>query len=325
MCVFCFRIPDFIVHSNSQYEIEKHAWPDTDPRLLSSTFLSLAYVLAFLRCLSFSRNSRLLGPMRVSLAKMLINVVQFLVLFLLLLFAFALGLTELYWYFGTPQGAATFCKKSNETGSDCAAALFSSFGISLADLFWTLFGYIEFNVFLNIQDNVFNDYVAVFLVGAYHISVIVVLLNMLIAMMSQSFDETNEDEDTEWKFHRTSMWIRFIRNDISQPPPMNLLPNFYSVYLFIRRSYRKMINGAEYRTFRGDLTDRTKRSQETVKSSKQSVLKLLMKRYKKKYICKKSEEENLFEQNFQKYSSQRCDNKMKLHKENNLEMLIGSL
>lgn len=61
--------------------------------------------------------------------------------------------------------------------------------------------------------------------AVYHGVAIIVMLNMLIAMMSKSYEDTSENEDTAWKFHRTSVWIRFIRREVVRPPPMNLLPN----------------------------------------------------------------------------------------------------
>lgn len=48
---------------------------------------------------------------------------------------------------------------------------------------------------------------------------------MLIAMMSKTYEDTSENEEIAWKFHRTSVWIRYIRREVVRPPPMNLFPN----------------------------------------------------------------------------------------------------
>ena len=49
---------------------------------------------------------------------------------------------------------------------------------------------------------------------------------MLIAMMAKSFDAINENKLIEWKYYRTLLWLRFIRQEMTLPPPMNIIPNF---------------------------------------------------------------------------------------------------
>ena len=132
---YFFRVADIIIHVNSSSVISKLSWGQFEPRLFSTGFLSLGYILAFMRLLSFSRNSRLLGLLRVSLSKMLKNVVQFLIIFCLLLFAFALSLSELYWQYGTSQGVAKLCEELNNTGSDCDSIIaFSTLDLSMRDM-----------------------------------------------------------------------------------------------------------------------------------------------------------------------------------------------
>uniref|UniRef100_H2Z977 Uncharacterized protein n=1 Tax=Ciona savignyi TaxID=51511 RepID=H2Z977_CIOSA len=68
---------------------------------------------------------------------------------------------------------------------------------------------------------------------------------MLIAMMSNSFQKTHDDSEREWKFHRTQLWLKFIRNEINRPPPMNLLPRWKQVkrcYRFIAKMFRSVFS-----------------------------------------------------------------------------------
>lgn len=44
-------------------------------------------------------------------------------------------------------------------------------------------------------------------------------------MMSTSYNETSENEELEWKFQRTLIWIQYSRLHLRRPPPMNLIPN----------------------------------------------------------------------------------------------------
>lgn len=49
------------------------------------------------------------------------------------------------------------------------------------------------------------------------------MLNMLIAMMSNSLNHIQENEDREWKFSRSRLWITYL-NYPFLPPPLNLIP-----------------------------------------------------------------------------------------------------
>ena len=217
-------------------KIFRDGWNWNEPRLLSYGFFSLAYVLSFIRLLSFTRTSPIFGPLCASLTEVSMNVIQFLVIFSLLLFAFALGLSELYLNCDTLQGVlkgnATKIIK-NKTCNNIT--MFAGLGDSLAELFWSLFGYLDSSYFTaSAEPKTLNGYLAIFLLVIFHISVIVVLLNMLIAMVSHSFDKTYQNKDVEWKFQRTRMWMRFIKKDFLQPPPMNLFPNFYKTFIKIK-------------------------------------------------------------------------------------------
>ncbi|XP_070546373.1 transient receptor potential-gamma protein-like [Ptychodera flava] len=52
---------------------------------------------------------------------------------------------------------------------------------------------------------------------------IVILLNLCIAMMSETYTKIKENIDIEWTFCRTTLWMDFIRGPIL-PPPFNLIP-----------------------------------------------------------------------------------------------------
>ena len=300
-----FRIADFLIHLNTTIRVYRHVWSYSEPRLLSAGFISLAYIGAFIRSMSFFGNSRWLEPLRISLVKMLMNVIQFMFIFALLLFAFALGLSELYWHHGAPQAVASLCAMTNNTlPSKCKTSVpFSSFTEALKDLFWTLFGYLDLNDINNNGQKSFNDYFAVVLLGSYHVVVIVVLINMLIAMMSQSYEETNSSEEVEWLFYRTCMWIRLIRADDSKPPPMNLVPNFYSIWLWMKRSSKRLRSCSEYKDIIDRLKVRIKSIKENEKETKLTIFQTLLERYKRKHIFQDLDKESLFQQCYLQQSS----------------------
>ncbi|VDN99651.1 unnamed protein product [Rodentolepis nana] len=68
------------------------------------------------------------------------------------------------------------------------------------------------------------DTVGMILFALYHGIIIIVLVNMLIAMMSHSFESIQEDCDVEWKFARTKLWLNYIDNGSTLPAPLNIVP-----------------------------------------------------------------------------------------------------
>ena len=207
-------------------------WPSNEPRLISVGLLSCYYVLAFLRVSGLTRTNRILGPLRITLTKMLGDVFQFFAIFGLVMFAYAIGVSELYWHYGI--SVAGLCNTTDDSATSCEPNSFSTIGNSIKNLFWALFGYLNVDTFTSNDSHSFIDVMGSILVGAFHFSVILIMLNMLIAMMSKSFEVTSANEETEWRFYRAVIWVRFIRGDFTCPPPMNLLPNFYYIYRFLR-------------------------------------------------------------------------------------------
>merc|ERR1712142_893616 len=67
------------------------------------------------------------------------------------------------------------------------------------------------------------------LFGFYYMSSMIVLLNMLIAMMSNSYQYIQENLDVEHKFSRTVLWIDYIGEENCRPVPFNLIPSLSSM------------------------------------------------------------------------------------------------
>lgn len=63
-----------------------------------------------------------------------------------------------------------------------------------------------------------------FLFGSFHVVNITILLNMLIAMMTRSYETILKHSDTEWKFARSKLYMEFIREGQNLPAPFNIIP-----------------------------------------------------------------------------------------------------
>nr|XP_018668390.1 short transient receptor potential channel 4-like [Ciona intestinalis] len=244
---YAFRIVDYVKYHQVpvQQRPPRSEWYMFEWRLVAEGLMACAYVFVFIRLLGLTRVDRTLGPLQISLARMVKDVVQFLCIFAFILFAFALALTELYWFYGTPKGKEISCDvgvRSNLTNTTASCpeinTMFHSVWYSMIDLFWSLFGQLDMSKLSLSGKHLFTEYVAKALLAIYHVIAIIVLLNMLIAMMSRSYERTSENEEKEWKFQRTKMWIRILRREIIRPPPMNLLPSFKTIWYYLKRLKR---------------------------------------------------------------------------------------
>lgn len=91
-------------------------------------------------------------------------------------------------------------------------------------LFWASFGLVDLMAFDLTGIKSFTRFWALLMFGSYSVINIIVLLNMLIAMMSNSYQIISERSDTEWKFARSHLWISYFDDGATLPPPFNLFP-----------------------------------------------------------------------------------------------------
>lgn len=79
--------------------------------------------------------------------------------------------------------------------------------------------------------------------GSYSVINVIVLLNLLIAMMSNSYAIIEEHSDTEWKFARTKLWMSYFEETGTLPPPFNLFPKPKNILKFLGcRKKQQMTN-----------------------------------------------------------------------------------
>uniref|UniRef100_A0A4W5L8M3 Ion transport domain-containing protein n=1 Tax=Hucho hucho TaxID=62062 RepID=A0A4W5L8M3_9TELE len=62
---------------------------------------------------------------------------------------------------------------------------------------------------------------------------VIVLLNMLIAMINNSFQEIEDDADVEWKFARAKLWFSYFEEGGTLPVPFNLVPSPKSIITLV--------------------------------------------------------------------------------------------
>ncbi|XP_026049335.1 short transient receptor potential channel 4b isoform X2 [Astatotilapia calliptera] len=271
----------------------RDTWETWHPTLVAEALFSIANIFSSLRLISlFTANSHL-GPLQISLGRMLLDILKFLFIYCLVLLAFANGLNQLYFYYETNNGTCKGIRCNQQNNA------FSTLFETLQSLFWSIFGLINLYVTNVEPDHTFTEFVGSTMFGTYNIISLVVLLNMLIAMMNNSYQHIADHADIEWKFARTKLWMSYFEEGGTLPSPFNLIPSPKSVYY--------LIGWIKTHLFRRPSTKRLetfetlgRRAAENVKLSHeyQEVLKNLMKRYVAAMIRDAKTEQGLTEENF---------------------------
>ncbi|XP_066305104.1 short transient receptor potential channel 5-like [Branchiostoma lanceolatum] len=247
LAAFFLRIASHVEHGGPQ-NIYRFYWPPYDTTLIAEALTAVGGVLAILRLLPLLTFDRFLGPLALSMSHMVKDIVKFLIIFFIVCIAFSSGLNEIYSFYGAVVDDICLTQMENATSplkkTTCATKnAFGDFESSFEELFWSLFGLgskdtlnLETNPQANptgqqlLQEHTLTMYVGQALYGLYLVVAVVVLLNMLIAMMSNSYQQIADNETTEWRFEVTKLMLRYIRDDTTLPVPFNLIPSPKFIY-----------------------------------------------------------------------------------------------
>jgi len=227
--------------------VPREDWHGFDPQLISEGLFSAANVLSALKLVHIFSINPYLGPLQISLGRMVMDIVKFFFIYVLVLFAFACGLTQLLWYFNDiekqkcyslPGGMADWSKN----GDACMKwRRFHNLFEASQTLFWAGFGMIGLDDFELTGAGGYTRFWSMLMFGAYSVINIIVLLNLLIAMMSNSYSFIVEHADTEWKFARTKLWMSFFEERCTLPPPFNIFPNVKFIKSLFSRKPKKTL------------------------------------------------------------------------------------
>ncbi|KAL2094258.1 hypothetical protein ACEWY4_008977 [Coilia grayii] len=272
-------------------------WEMWHPTLVAEALFAIANIFSSLRLISlFTANSHL-GPLQISLGRMLLDILKFLFIYCLVLLAFANGLNQLYFYYETQaKDEKDHCKGIRCKDQNNA---FSTLFETLQSLFWSVFGLINLYVTNVKPDHEFTEFVGATMFGTYNIISLVVLLNMLIAMMNNSYQHIADHADIEWKFARTKLWMSYFEEGGTLPPPFNIIPSPKSLWYLFKWIKRRIFS--QKRLERTETFQSIgRRAAENLRKNHQyqEVLRNLVKRYVAAMIRDAKTEEGLTEENF---------------------------
>ncbi|XP_036609982.1 short transient receptor potential channel 1 isoform X1 [Trichosurus vulpecula] len=214
-----------VAHNKFHDSADRKDWDAFHPTLVAEGLFAFANVLSYLRLFFMYTTSSILGPLQISMGQMLQDFGKFLGMFLLVLFSFTIGLTQLYDKgYTAPQEqkdcAGIFCEQqSNDT--------FHSFIGTCFALFWYIFSLAHVAIFVTrfSYGEELQSFVGAVIVGTYNVVVVIVLTKLLVAMLHKSFQLIANHEDKEWKFARAKLWLSYFDDKCTLPPPFNIIPS----------------------------------------------------------------------------------------------------
>ncbi|XP_056328875.1 short transient receptor potential channel 7b [Danio aesculapii] len=267
----------------------RNRWRPSDPQIISEGLYAIAVVLSFSRIAYILPANESFGPLQISLGRTVKDIFKFMVIFIMVFVAFMIGMFNLYsYYLGAKYNPA-----------------FTTVEESFKTLFWSIFGLSEVISVVLKYDHKFIENIGYVLYGVYNVTMVVVLLNMLIAMINSSYQEIEEDADVEWKFARAKLWLSYFDEGRTLPAPFNLVPTPKSFYYLIIRIKSCLIHLCKGKAHRHDselemgmINSRQKvdRHRVNLRSREESTLKKpikhptryqkIMKRLIKRYVLK---------------------------------------
>ncbi|XP_063408615.1 short transient receptor potential channel 7-like [Mytilus trossulus] len=198
-----------------------------DPELISDILFSFGIILSISRISFIMPANETFGTILVSFYRTFTDLMKLCGMFLLILLAFSCGLAALY------------------AAHRCQTTTFKGFRATLFMLVWSLFGFgpgeaPELNkdapmssLTNNPSRNVYTENLGYLLYGTYVFAALIVLMNLLIAVMSVTFEEVQDKRDVEWKFMRTELWLSFIEPGCPVAPPFNIIPTPKTIMKFV--------------------------------------------------------------------------------------------
>eukprot|EP00057_Strongylocentrotus_purpuratus_P003474 XP_003726735.1 PREDICTED: transient receptor potential-gamma protein isoform X1 [Strongylocentrotus purpuratus] len=254
-----------------KYEVERRAWDTFDPQLIAEICFSVANILSFLRLLHATVAFQFVGPLQISFGAILKDMGRFACLLVFVLTAFGMGFTQLYATYNTQDDDEC---RMDPTSDECMTLSFETISKSVVALFWALYGETSVDT-LRVSDNLWlTQGVGIVLFGVYMVLVVTIMLNALIAMLSNTYSRVEENARKEWHFARTRMMLEYDQMTGFLPPPFNIIPR---VGWWVQKAYNglRRITVAIWRCKNSDiiLLKMEKRGERHVRSNAPRTLK----------------------------------------------------
>ncbi|XP_072302460.1 short transient receptor potential channel 2-like [Eucyclogobius newberryi] len=217
----------FLCHDNSQSneciyftQTVRNDWHQEDPQLISEVLFAVTSMLSFTRLAYILPAHESLGTLQISIGKMIDDMMRFMFILMIIGTAFLCGINNIY----VPYVISPHLGRFNET---------------FHFLFWTMFG-VANQEYVDMPQFVLAEFVGRVLYGIFTLVIVIVLLNMLIAMITNSFQKIEDDADVEWKFARSKLYLSYFREGLTMPVPFNVIPSPKACFYILRGIFKRL-------------------------------------------------------------------------------------
>ncbi|XP_069167057.1 serine/threonine-protein phosphatase 6 regulatory ankyrin repeat subunit B [Procambarus clarkii] len=188
---------------------------------IRNNFLAIATLLASVQLLDFLSFHHLFGPWAVIIGKLMVDLGRFLVILAIFVFGFSMYVAAIYNPIRPIYSELNMT--SENTGYPPAEAPIQTPLQTGEMLFFSLFGLVEPDYMPPFYSHPsWSQSLMKIVFGIYQMVTVVVLINLLIAMMSDTYQRIQAKSDTEWKFGLAKL-IRNMSRTSGTPSPLNLL------------------------------------------------------------------------------------------------------
>lgn len=186
---------------------------------IRNQFFGLALMLCFVQLMDFLSFHHLFGPWAIIIRDLMKDLIRFLVILCIFMTGFTLQLSAAYQPVTEPTAPDLRLGDGVGAGGATNKDPLGTFEL----LFFALFGLVEPENLPPVHRNpIWTLTLVKAIFGVYLIVTLIVLINLLIAMMSDTYQRIQAQSDTEWKFGRAKLF-RNMNKTSATPSPLNLI------------------------------------------------------------------------------------------------------
>ncbi|KHJ47873.1 transporter, cation channel family protein [Trichuris suis] len=223
LAYWAFHLSEALMEFHEEPYVHRVHWDSRHPTLVFEILFTCAAIMSSWRLFYFLQLQRTLGPLVISVGRCAKDVVNFLALFVVVAFSFALGMCYIMEHYATGE---------QNYVSTLILILFSMLR-AMKYLYWAWYGYLDPERLEEIlgkhnEHNEITMHLSLHSLGelfcaTYYIVLVVSLLNVMISMMASSAGTILKRRHLEWNYVRCQVWCEFSEDIRAVPPPICLL------------------------------------------------------------------------------------------------------
>jgi len=216
------------------------------PVNIGSTFISLAASMAFFRIVRWFLLHRTLGPVVVCIIKVLKDAFHIFLLFCIIFVAYAIGTFSMFKTFTLKRDNGT-----NETNFKMEKEQnLAKVQTLISAMFWRVFDPGEPGLATIVNSTTvdgeevevvslqFSHFMGIAFWAIYQATIVILLINILIAMMNTTYTKVSEHADLHWKYSKSFYQVQFLAPRAVLPPPFRVLYYFAKLMRFLKSKCR---------------------------------------------------------------------------------------